>query len=160
MRWLKSATQKVWTISGYTIPANVTPHNDYLKLAESEYNGLYKQPVVKSLISSKSILVFSEEPVELVNTIDNLKEVKDTLKEENENLKQQVEELKQKVEELTQAASDNKKSRSSKSEVEAIKKEAEETIASLKEEALKELQEKQARIEELEAELALYKKEK
>ena len=72
MKWLKSTTQKTWTIQGKTIPACTTPHNDYLILNDSDYATISDIPVIKSLIKSNAIIVLDHEPSELKNSVEAL----------------------------------------------------------------------------------------
>lgn len=72
MKWLKSTSQKAWTINGKTIPQNVTTHNSYLKIEDSEYNQMAKLPVFASLVRNNCILVLKEEPSELKNSVEAL----------------------------------------------------------------------------------------
>lgn len=145
MKWLKSTTQKTWTVNGKIIPACVTPHNDYLVLNESVFNEIKAIPVIKSLIKAGGILVLSEEPAELKNSVDALQGNNAALTAQVTQLQEQ---LKAKEAEL-KAASSNKKS--TKVDVDKIKEEAQ---AEIRAQAIAELEEKEARIKELEAQLA------
>ena len=137
MKWLKSTTQKEWTIQGKTIPACVTPHNDYLVLSDSDYAIISDIPVIKSLIKSNAIIVLDHEPSELKNSVE-------ALQGSNAELTTRIKQLEAEL--------------AAKSDVEAIKAQA----AAEKEAALKELDdkasaiiaEKDARIAELEAQLS------
>lgn len=149
MKWLKSTTQKTWTVNGKVIPACVTPHNDYLKIDEAEFTRLSSTPVVKSLISAGAILVLDAEPAELKNSVAALQGNNAALTAEITQLQEQ---LKAKEVEL-QAASSKK---STKVDIEKIKAEAQEEI---KAQAIAELQEKDDRIKELEAQLRAAKSE-
>lgn len=149
MKWLKSTTQKTWTISGKVIPACVTAHNDYLKIDDSEFTHLSGAPVVKSLITAGAILVLDSEPAELKNSVAALQGNNAALTAEITQLREQ---LKAKEAEL-QAASSKK---STDVDIEKIKAEAQEEI---KAQAIAELQEKDDRIKELEAQLQAAKAE-
>ena len=137
MKWLKSTTQKEWTIQGKTIPACVTPHNDYLVLSDSDYAIISDIPVIKSLIKSNAIIVLDHEPSELKNSVE-------ALQGSNAELTARIKQLETEL--------------AAKPDVEAIKAQA----AAEKEAALKELDdkasaiiaEKDARIAELEAQLS------
>lgn len=137
MKWLKSTTQKEWTIQGKTIPACVTPHNDYLVLNDSDYATISDIPVIKSLIKSNAIIVLDHEPSELKNSVESLQG-------SNAELTARIKQLEAEL--------------AAKPDVEAIKAQA----AAEKDAALKELDEKasaiiaekDARIAELEAQLA------
>lgn len=99
MRWLKSTSQKSWVINGKVIPQCVTPHNDYLKINDSEYNEMHKRPVFASLERNGCILVLAEEPAELKNSVEALQGDKAALIATNtvqaETIKQLEEQLKQ-----------------------------------------------------------------
>lgn len=140
MKWLKSTTQKMWTVNGKIIPACITPNNDYLVIDEDEYVRISKVPVIVSLIKAGSILVLNEEPAELKNSLTGLQESNASLMVKNTMLEEEVKRLKESHAEV---------------DVEAIKQEAQ---AEIREEAIKELQEKQNRIEELEKQLEEAKK--
>lgn len=144
MKWLKSTTQKTWTVNGKVIPACVTPHSDYLKIDDSEFTKISGTPVVKSLISAGAILVLSEEPAELKNSVDALQGNNAALMAQVTQLQEQ---LKAKEAELKAASA----KKSTKVDIEKIKEEAQ---AEIKEQAIRELEEKEARIAELEAQLA------
>ena len=139
MKWLKSTTQKEWTIQGKTIPACVTPHNDYLVLNDSDYATISDIPVIKSLIKSNAIIVLDHEPSELKNSVE-------ALQGSNAELTARIKQLEAEL--ATKPDVD----------VEAIKAQA----VAEKEAALKELDdkasaiiaEKDARIAELEAQLS------
>lgn len=138
MKWLKSTTQKTWTVNGRVIPACVTPHNDYLKMDESEFTALAGTPVIKSLITAGAILVLDSEPAELKNSVE-------ALQGNNAALTAQITQLQEQLRQ--QSAVD----------VEKIKEEAQ---AEIKAQAIAELQEKEARIAELEKQLAKASKSK
>lgn len=147
MKWLKSTTQKTWTVDGKVIPACVTPDNSYLVLQDSDYAVISSKAVIKSLINAGGILVLSEEPAELKNSLESLQGNNAELIAKNNAL----------TERIAQLEAANKPV-----DVDAIKEEA---VAELKAEAVAELQEKQntideqtARIKELEK--ALKKAEK
>lgn len=72
-RWLKSTTQKAYTVQGKIIPPCVTSDNRWLKITESEYSAMKAMPVISSLIKAGGILVSIKEPEELKNSIEGLK---------------------------------------------------------------------------------------
>lgn len=72
-RWLKSTTQKAYTVQGKIIPPCVTSDNRWLKITESEYSVMKAMPVISSLIKAGGILVSIKEPEELKNSIEGLK---------------------------------------------------------------------------------------
>lgn len=131
MKWLKSTTQKTWTVNGKVIPACVTPNNSYLVLDDNDYSEIKDVPVIKSLIKAGGILVLEQEPAELKNSVE-------ALQGSNAALTAKITQL----EEQLKAAGDV--------DIEAVKEEA---VKELKEEAIAELQEKDNRIAELEKQL-------
>lgn len=144
MKWLKSTTQKTWTVNGKIIPACVTPNNDYLNIDDSTFATISATPVIKSLIKAGDILVLSEEPVELKNSVEALQGNNAALTAQITQLQEQ---LKTKEAELKTASS----KKATKVDVAKIKEEAQ---AEIKAQAIAELEEKEARIKELEAQLA------
>lgn len=142
MKWLKSTSQKAWTVMGKVIPPCLTPDNRYLEVDNSTYTSISSVPVIKSLIKAGDILVLSEEPAELKNSLSSLQSNNAVLKTQ---VTQLQEELKEKEQYLEAARLDAEK----------IKEEAQ---AEIKAQAVAELEEKESRIKELEAELAKLKK--
>lgn len=136
MKWLKSTTQKTWTVNGKVIPACITPHNDYLVVDDSEYTTITGTPVIKSLIKAGGILVLNEEPAELKNSVSSLQGSNAALTAEITRLKEQLKTAGKKP---------------TRTEIEKIREEAQ---AEIKAQAIAELEEKEARIKELEAQLA------
>ena len=139
MKWLKSTTQKTWTVNGKLIPACVTPDNHYLVLQDEEYSGIVQVPVIKSLIKAGGILVLSEEPAELKNSVS-------ALQGNNAALTARITQLEEQLK--NQGTTDI--------DVNAIKEEA---VKELKAEAIAELQAKDDRIAELEKQLKAAKEE-
>lgn len=137
MKWLKSTTQKAWTIGGKTIPACVTPHNDYLVLDESAYFKLSETPVIKSLIKSNAIIVLDHEPSELKNSVESLQGSNAELTAKITQLESELKLAREEVQSLKLTKSNDKKV-----DVEKIKAEAEAD----KQKALKELDEKASAI--------------
>lgn len=142
MKWLKSTTQKQWTVKGMIIPACATPHNDYLKVEDSVYAEIAKEAVIKSLITAGSLLVLDEEPVELRNSIDNLQASKLQLQKQNQELQAELDAL--------------KNAKGQDVDVEALKEEA---VAEFKKEAIEELQAKQRELEAAEKKIARLEKQ-
>lgn len=142
MKWLKSTSQKAWTVMGKVIPPCLTPDNRYLEVDNSTYTSISSVPVIKSLIKAGDILVLSEEPAELKNSLSSLQSNNAVLKTQ---VTQLQEELKEKEQYLEAARLNTEK----------IKEEAQ---AEIKAQAVAELKEKESRIKELEAELAKLKK--
>lgn len=142
MVWLKSTTQKEWVINGKIIPRCMTKDNQYLNLSDTEYNNLLSIPVFNSLVRASAILVLHQEPAEIRNNIQNLNASNAELVARNTELQTRVAELEKKVRPAV--------------DVEKIKEEA---VASLKEEAVKELQEKQDALDAATAEIEKLKKQ-
>ena len=142
MVWLKSTTQKEWVINGKIIPRCMTKDNQYLNLTDTEYNNLLSIPVFNSLVKASAILVLHQEPAEIRNNIQNLNASNAELVARNTELQTRVAELEKKVGPAV--------------DVEKIKEEA---VASLKEEAVKELQEKQDALDAATAEIEKLKKQ-
>lgn len=138
MKWLKSTTQKTWYAKGKKIPQCITPNNEYLQLEDSDYVELSKMPVIASLIKAGGILVLSEEPAELKNSVEALQGDKAALVAKNTELEARIKELEAKA------------SPTETVDVEAIKAEA---VAELKAEAVAELQAKEDEIAELKKQL-------
>ena len=142
MVWLKSTTQKEWVINGKIIPRCMTKDNQYINLSDTEYNNLLSIPVFNSLVKASAILVLHQEPAEIRNNIQNLNASNAELVARNTELQTRVAELEKKVGPAV--------------DVEKIKEEA---VASLKEEAVKELQEKQDALDAATAEIEKLKKQ-
>lgn len=134
-RWLKSTTQKAYTVQGKVIPPCVTSDNKWLKMTESEYSEIKRMPVIASLIKAGGILVTVKEPEELKNSVEGLKGSNAELIAINTQLQEEIKALKS-------GAGDDS----------AIKRE----LADLKKEAKAELQAKQKALDEALAKLAEY----
>lgn len=152
MKYLKSTTQKAYTVKGYTIPKCITPKNDYLILNDSEYSEIEKIPVIKSLIKAGGIFISDKEPSDSIKNIENLEAT-------NAQLIVRATELEAKLKELER--------RREAGEVVNIAKIKEDAQAEIKAQAIQELQEKQAaldaaqkEIEELKAQLSSKKTKK
>lgn len=141
MKWLKSTTQKTWYANGKKIPQCITPNNEYLQLEDADYAALEKMPVIASLIHAGGILVLSEEPAELKNSVEVLQGDKAALVAKNTELEARVKELEAQASQAGDAAP---------VDVDAIKEEA---VAELKAEAVAELQKKDDEIAELRKQL-------
>lgn len=101
MRWLKSATEKQWTVGAkgqqIIIPA---ADKKWLCIEEDVYNEIVAQPVIKSLIKVKGIIVENKKPVEAEDSIPELQDKNLELKNEVEDLKAQLTEAQGKLKEL------------------------------------------------------------
>ena len=152
MKYLKSTTQKAYTVKGYTIPKCITPKNDYLILNDSEYSEVEKIAVIKALIKAGGIFISDKEPSDSINNIENLLAT-------NAQLIARATELEAKLKELER--------RREAGEVVNIAKIKEDAQAEIKAQAIQELQEKQdaldaaqKEIEELKAQLSSKKTKK
>lgn len=152
MKYLKSTTQKAYTVKGYTIPKCITPKNDYLILNDSEYSEIEKIPVIKSLIKAGGIFISDKEPSDSIKNIENLETT-------NAQLIARATELEAKLKELER--------RREAGEIVNIAKIKEDAQAEIKAQAIQELQEKQSaldaaqkEIEELKAQLSSKKAKK
>lgn len=155
MKYLKSTSQKAYTVNGKVIPACITPGNKTLEVDDSEWFQISSQPVIASLIKAGDILVLDEDP--------NVKEdivARDQVAE----LKAQNTELTERIKQLEQQGN-RKASREDGSKEIAILKaeneklaEANEKLATefteFKKQALKELEEMKAENEKLKAEIS------
>lgn len=133
-RWLKSTTQKAYTVQGKIIPPCVTSDNRWLKITESEYSAMKAMPVISSLIKAGGILVSIKEPEELKNSIEGLKGSNAELIAINTQLEEKIKILES----------------NSGVDVEAIR-------AEVRAEAQKDLQDKQQALNDALAQLAEYK---
>ena len=152
MKYIKSTTQKAYTVKGYTIPKCITTDNSYLILDDSTYSEIEKIPVIKSLIKAGGIFVSDKEPSDMVSQ-------SELLANTNAQLIARATELERKLKELER--------RREAGEIVNIAKIKEDAQAEIKAQAIQELQEKQAaleeaqkKIEELTAQLASKKTKK
>lgn len=139
MKWLKSTTNKQWSVSDgerqYIVPGS--ENSDYLTIDDSIFTKIEKQPVVKSLLSNGSILKLDQEPAELKNSIPALQGT-------NANLVAEVADLKKQLE---QARTDNNVLSAKLEQAEADKANA---VEEIRQQAVSELQEKENTIVALE----------
>lgn len=94
MKYLKSTTQKAYTVNGKVIPACMTPGNKTLVVDDSEWFQISAQPVIASLIKAGDILVMDEDPnvredTEARNQVAELKAQNTLLTEKLKQLEQQ-----------------------------------------------------------------------
>lgn len=103
MRWLKSATDKQWTIGAkgqqIVIPA---ADKKWLCMEEDVYNEISAQPVIKSLIKVKGIIVMNKKPIEAEDSVPELQEKTVTLQTKITDLETQLVEAANKVKDLEQ----------------------------------------------------------
>lgn len=107
MRWLKSATDKQWTI-GVQGRQLVIPAADkkWLCMEEEIYNELSAQPVIKSLIKAKGIIVMNKKPIEAEDSVPELQEKTVTLQTKVTDLETQLTEATNRVKDLEQQLAD------------------------------------------------------
>lgn len=107
MRWLKSATDKQWTIGAkgqqIVIPA---ADKKWLCMEEDVYNEISAQPVIKSLIKAKGIIVMNKKPIEAEDSVPELQEKTVTLQTKVTDLETQLTEATNKVKDLEQQLAD------------------------------------------------------
>ena len=137
MRWLKSATEKQWTIGAkgqqIVIPA---ADKKWLCMEEDVYNEISAQPVIKSLIKAKGIIVMNKKPIEAEDSVPELQEKTVTLQTKVTDLETQLVEATNKVKDLEQQLADK-----------------EQELKALDEKASKIIEEKDATIQKLEKKL-------
>lgn len=137
MRWLKSATDKQWTIGAkgqqIVIPA---ADKKWLCMEEDVYNEISAQPVIKSLIKAKGIIVMNKKPIEAEDSVPELQEKTVTLQTKVTDLETQLTEATNKVKDLEQQLADK-----------------EQELKALDEKASKIIEEKEAAIQKLEKKL-------
>lgn len=122
MKWLKSTTDKAWTVTVKNEQRIIPTGNKWLQLDDSEYKELAQRPVIKSLIQAESIFVSEVKPSDLDDSVPELRHDKAQLQGEVDGLKAQL------------------------AQVEADKKAAAEQAEADKQAALKELDEKASSI--------------
>jgi len=144
MKWLKSTTQKSWVAScggkQVVIPQAETSDNRWLQLNEDEYAEISKTPVIASLIKANGIMVLSEEPAELRNSIPALQVTNTQLQADLAVAQERIVQLEAQLKDATHV------------DIEAIKAEVRQQCEEEKNRALEELDAKaSALIEEKEA---------
>lgn len=96
-KWLKSTTQKAWTVSAkgkqLTVPPCETPDNRWLQVDDSEYQELVKSPVIASLLKAGGIMKLDEEPAELRNSVPALQITNTQLQAELDTARARIAEL-------------------------------------------------------------------
>lgn len=124
MRWLKSATDKQWTIGAkgqqIVIPA---ADKKWLCMEEDVYNEISAQPVIKSLIKAKGIIVMNKKPIEAEDSVPELQEKTVTLQTKVTDLETQLTEATNKVKDLEQQLADKEQ------ELKALDEKASQIIA-------------------------------
>ena len=152
MKYLKSTTQKAYTVKGKVIPACITPGNKTLAVDDSEWFQISAQPVIASLIKAGDILAMDEDPnmkedIEARSQVAELKAQNTVLEERIKQLEQQQPGRKAVSAELQALTEKN----------EELTKANEKLVAEMqefKEQAIKELEEMKAENEKLKAEIS------
>ena len=158
MKYLKSTSQKAYTVNGKVIPACVTPGNKTLEVDDSEWFQISTQPVIASLIKSGDILVMDEDP-NVREDIDARNQVAE-LKAQNTELTERIKQLEQQGDrKAAKIANAEMKTENAdlKAENSGLKAENEKLVAELEElkkQAVKELAEMKAENEKLKAEIS------
>lgn len=147
MKYLKSTSQKAYTVNGKVIPACITPGNKTLAVDDSEWFQISTQPVIASLIKAGDILVMDEDP-NVREDIDARNQVAE-LKAQNTELTERIKQLEQQGDRKANAEMKTENA-DLKAENEKLKAELEE----LKKQAVKELEEMKAENEKLKAEIS------
>lgn len=142
-KWLKSTTQKTYLFEGNKIPAAVTKDNEYLQLSDGAYTDLVKNKVVASLLKAGAIFVTDKAPSSPNAQVNSLSSKNAQLILENTKLQEQLAEAQKKLE----SASTGSDEETVKAAVAAQKAEDEAAVQKI-------VDEKDARIAELEAQLA------
>ena len=131
MKWLKSTTQKSWVASckdrQIVIPQCETRDNRWLSLQDDEWAEVSKIPVIASLVKAGGIMVLSEEPAELKNTVPALQVTNTQLRADLEIAQARIVELEAQLKNSTGI------------DVEAIKAEVRQQCEAEKQKALEEL---------------------
>lgn len=154
MKYLKSTTQKAYTVNGKVIPACITPGNKTLAVDDSEWFQISAQPVIASLIKAGDILVMDEDP-NMKEDIEARSQVAE-LKAQNTVLEERIKQLEQQT--------DRKAAKAVSAELQALTEKNEELtkaneklvaeMQEFKEQAIKELEELKAENEKLKAEIS------
>lgn len=146
-KWIKSTTQKTYTISGKFVPAAVTKENSYLQMSDAEYNKFLENKVVVSLVGAGALFVTDKEPASPTKQVGTLTSRVASLTLENTKLMEEKLKLEKQLKESGEGASEEV----IKAAIEKQKAEDEAAIEKI-------VADKDARIAELEAALAEKKK--
>ena len=151
MKYLKSTSQKAYTVNGKVIPACITPGNKTLEVDDSEWFQISTQPVIASLIKSGDILAMDEDP-NVREDIDARNQVAE-LKAQNTELTERIKQLEQQGDrKASKMANADLKAENSDLTAENEKLKAE--LEEFKKQAIKELEELTAENEKLKAEIS------
>ena len=130
MKWLKSTTQKAWTVGiegqQYTIPS-IDPSDRFLCIDEVVFTKIEALPVVASLIKAGGITVLSQEPAELKNSVPVLQVTNTQLRAELDTAKARITQLEAQLKDATGV------------DIEAIKAEVRQQCEEEKKKALEDL---------------------
>lgn len=158
MKYLKSTSQKAYTVNGKVIPACVTPGNKTLEVDDSEWFQISTQPVIASLIKSGDILVMDEDP-NVREDIDARNQVAE-LKAQNTELTERIKQLEQqgdrKAAKIANAEmkTENADLKAENGDLKAKNEKLVTELEELKKQAVKELEEMKAENEKLKAEIS------
>lgn len=154
MKYLKSTSQKAYTVNGKVIPVCVTPGNKTLEVDDSEWFQISTQPVIASLIKSGDILVMDEDP-NVREDIDARNQVAE-LKAQNTELTERIKQLEQQGQQGDRKAAKmaNADLKAANSDLTAENEKLKAELEELKKQAVKELEEMKAENEKLKAEIS------
>ena len=151
MKYLKSTSQKAYTVNGKVIPACITPGNKTLEVDDSEWFQISTQPVIASLIKSGDILAMDEDP-NVREDIDARNQVAE-LKAQNTELTERIKQLEQQGDRKA-AKMANADLKAANSDLTAENEKLKAELEELKKQAVKELEEMKAENEKLRAEIS------
>jgi len=154
MKYLKSTSQKAYTVNGKVIPACITPGNKTLEVDDSEWFQISTQPVIASLIKSGDILAMDEDP-NVREDIDARNQVAE-LKAQNTELTERIKQLEQQGQQGDRKAAKmaNADLKAANSDLTAENEKLKAELEELKKQAIKELEEMKAENEKLKAEIS------
>ena len=163
MKWLKSTTQKSWTMTcknrQVIVPPCENKENKWLTLDEVEFAEVSALPVVASLIKAGSITVLDKEPAEVKNSLPNLQIANTTLRAELETVKAEKAALEARIRELEVGATGVDLEAEIAKATEALKAEYEQKLKELDDKATQMIADKDAEIADLKKALKKAKRE-
>lgn len=104
-KWIKSTTQKTYTIAGKFVPAAVTKDNKYLNMSDSEYAKFLENKVVSSLVNAGALFVTDKEPSTPTQQVSTLTGRVASMTLENTKLQEKVADLEKQLEAAGSGAS-------------------------------------------------------
>lgn len=153
MKWLKSTTNKSWTALGKTIQG---ANGNWLQVTENDWASLSNNPVIKSLMKAGGILVLDHAPAEETTSVSLAQQEVAQLRMQNTELENQVRQLQAELKAAGNPQEKDNTIQHLQMELAGVKEKlaaTEAELTSTKEEAIKELQEYQAKVKKLEKEL-------